>query len=173
MSNPMPITFRWEGDSFVPNGPRWQRECDKQFVIGQTYELVEQHQRSSNSHRHFFASVNEAWKNLPEAMTVQFPTSEHLRKYALIRAGYADSHTLVCSSKAEAIRIASFMRPLDEFGVVAVNGLVVTRYTAKSQSARAMGKEEFQKSKDAVLDVIASMISVPVETLKQNAQAAA
>jgi hypothetical protein len=32
--------------------------------------------RSSESHRHFFAVVNEAWRNLPEDLADDFPSPE-------------------------------------------------------------------------------------------------
>lgn len=140
--------------------PRFHNLANARFVIGEAYTLVEHQERSSASHAHFFAAVNEGWMNLPEDQAERFPSAEHLRKYALIRTGYSDSHTLVCSSKAEAQRVAAFMRPIDEFAVVTVQGATVTRFTAKSQSYRAMGREDFQKSKDAVLDYIASLIGV-------------
>ncbi|WP_216073446.1 hypothetical protein, partial [Acinetobacter baumannii] len=72
------------------------------------------------SHNHEFAWLHEAWHSLPERYAEQFPSSEHLRKYALIQAGYSNSHSLVCGSKAEALRLAAFIRPMDEFAVVTV-----------------------------------------------------
>ncbi|WEX10337.1 hypothetical protein [Chelativorans sp. AA-79] len=168
-----PLAFRWTGDSFVPHNAYVQKRADQAYVIGEVYLLVEQQERSSESHRHYFASIKEGWENLPENIAAEFPTPEHLRKRALIKAGYYDSHSIVCSSKAEALRLAAFIRPLDEYGVVRVDGAVVTRYTAKSQSMRAMGKREFQASKEKVLDVIASMIEVSRDELQRNAGRAA
>lgn len=161
------ITFRWLGDSMEPL-PRFRKECDTEFVIGETYILATQEQRSGNSHRHFFASVQSAWANLPESVGKQFPTSEHLRKRALIETGFHDSHSLPCSSRAEALRVAAFMEPLDEYGVIVVTAATVTRYTAKSQSMKAMGKADFQKSKEAVLDYISGLVGVTLTSLSQN-----
>lgn len=172
MSEPSPILFAWTGDSFVPASAFWAKKADAQYVIGQRYELIEHKERSSNSHRHFFASVHEAWQNLSEAYAEQFPTSEHLRKYALIKSGFHDSHSMTCTSKSEALRLAAFIRPTDEFAVVTVSGATVTRYVAKSQSMRAMGKEEFQRSKTAVLDLIASMIGTTTAELQKHSEAA-
>lgn len=166
-----PILMQWNGDGFTPASPYWAREADKLFVIGQKYALVEHQDRSMNSHRHYFAAVNEAWQNLCDDMAGQFPSADHLRKYALIKAGYFNSQTLVCSSKAEAIRIAAFIRPADEYAIVRAEGAVVTRFTAKSQSVKAMGREDFQRSKDAVLDALADMIGTTRGEL-QRAQAA-
>lgn len=144
--------------------------ANKQFVVGEVYTLSEADQgRSSASHRHYFASVYEAWLNLPEAETERFPTSEHLRKWALIKAGYRDERSIACSSRAEAVRVAAFVKPMDEHAVVAISEAVVRVYTAKSQAPRAMGRKVFQESKDAVLAILAGMIEVPTERLLFNA----
>lgn len=167
-----PIPFRWEGDSFAPM-PGFGKRCDEVFVVGQVYRLAEQEDRSAASHRHYFACINAAWENLPAGAAEQFPTPDHLRRFALIKAGYADSRTLVASSKAEAQRLAAFVRPLDTFAVVAASEATVTVWTAKSQSVRAMGKKDFQESKDAVLSIIAEMIGTTPAMLAANAGQAA
>ena len=56
--------------------------------------------------------------------------------------------------------MAAFVRPMDEHAVVLISEAVVSVYTAQSQSFRAMGKERFQASKDAVLEALADMIGV-------------
>jgi hypothetical protein len=107
--------------------------------------------------------------NLPDHLAQQFTSPEALRKFALVRAGYADSRTIVASSKAEAQRMAAFVRPLDTFAVVTVSDAAVTVWAARSQSARAMGKRDFQESKDKVLDVIAALIGTDPTTLAAHA----
>lgn len=166
-----PIRMQWNGDGFTPATSYWAHEADKLFVIGDTYYIVEHQGRSQRSHNHFFAAVAEAWQNLPEQLAAQYPSADHLRKHALIKAGYFNSQQLVCSSKAEAVRIAAFIRPSDEYAIVKAESCVVTRFTAKSQSVKAMGREDFQRSKDAVLDVLADMIGTTRGEL-QRAQAA-
>jgi len=64
-----PLFFFWEGDAFRPI-PRHAKECDKRFVIGQSYCLDEIHDRLPRSHRHFFAAVHEGWMNLPRRSLV-------------------------------------------------------------------------------------------------------
>lgn len=160
-----PIMFTWDGEAMAPASQFWSRRADKQFVIGERYELIEADKpRSSNSHRHYFAAVKEAWANLPELMAERFPTPDHLRKYALIKAGFHNSNSIVAASAAEALRLAAFIKPMDDFALVTTAGAVVTVYTAKSQSYR-MGKEEFQRSKEAVLGILADMIGVTPKTL--------
>ena len=86
---------------------RFRKLCNKQFVVGEVYCMVAQEERSAASHRQYFASLHDAWMNLPEATAEQFPSSEHLRKYALIQAGFRDERSIVCASKAEARRLAA------------------------------------------------------------------
>jgi len=163
MMRPMP--FQWTGEEMRPTRG-FAALADKQFVIGEVYVLGEADQeRSGASHRHYFASVHEAWLNLPEREAERFPTSEHLRKYALIKAGYCDVRDMVCASKAEAVRVGAFVKPMDPYALVVVSAAVVRVYTAKSQSHKAMTKRVFQESKDAVLGVLAGMIEVSREQL--------
>jgi hypothetical protein len=102
----------------------------------------------------------------------QFPTPEHLRKYALIRTGQYVETVYPAASKAEAERFARWFRADDEFALVHVDGCLVTVRRAKSQSKRAMGGKEFQASKTRVLDFIALLVGVTPDELRQNASAA-
>lgn len=160
----IPIIYTWDGERMEPLR-RFANVCDRQFTIGETYCLIQHEHRSQASHNQFFAIVHRAWENLPEHLAERFPTAEHLRKYALIKAGYRDERTIVAASKAEAQRLAAFVRPMDEYAVVTVSEAVVSVYTAQSQSMKSMGKQRFQASKDAVLAVLAEMIGVSPETL--------
>lgn len=94
---------------------------------------------------------------------------EGLRKFALIQTGHCDAMTTVCMFKTEALRLASLIRRLDEYAVVVVDGKIVTRYTAKSQSLQAMGKAAFQQSKDDVLGFVSSLIGVAPADLARAA----
>jgi hypothetical protein len=149
--------------------PSFQKQADAIYCIGETYPMAPVEVRSGASHNHYFAAVNEAWSNLPESLSGQYPTAEHLRKAALIRAGYRDERSIVCNSRAEALRVAAFIKPMDEYALVAVSEAVVRVYTAKSQSLRAMGREAFQQSKTDVLEVLADMIGVAPAELEQAA----
>lgn len=170
MSTIPPITFAWDGESMVPKHPRL---ADRHFVVGEVYQLEVREDRSSASHRHYFAAIKEAHDNLPDEIAERFPTPEHLRKYALIRTGYRDERSIACASKAEAQRVASFVRPMDEFAIVTAQGPLVTVWTAKSQSVRAMDKKTFAESKEKVLDFIASLIGTSAAELSTHASEAA
>jgi hypothetical protein len=168
MNTPPPIACRWDGEAFRPL-PRLARLADEHYAIGEVYHLVVEKERSPKSHRHYFAMIKEAWENLPED-ELRFPTSEHLRKWALIRAGFCDHKQIVCATKAEAVRWTPVLAAADTYAVVVPRGPVVTVYTAKSQSVKAMGAADFQASKDAVLGICAELITVDVAQLGAAAE---
>jgi len=173
MSDSNPILAIWDGEHLTPASPYWAKKADEQYVIGERYLVEVQHERSIASHRAYFAQLNEAFMSLPEHIAERFPSVEALRKFALIQTGHRDERSIVCSSRAEAARLAAFIRPMDDFAIVSVSEAVVVVMTAKSQSFRAMGKQAFNRSRDDVLNYVASLIGVPAETLQQNTGRAA
>ena len=147
--------------------PRFARRCDGIFVIGEKYTL--EAQRSEATHRHQFAWLRTAWENLPERYQSEpwALTPEHLRKHALIETGWCDTQTYYCATKAEAIRWAQNLRPLDDHTKVSVAGTTVVRKRAKSQARGAMLKADFQASKQAILDYIAGLLEVDPKDLEK------
>ena len=137
------LTYQWDGESMRPVG-RYASEADRHFVIGARYRLEEVSERSDISHRHEFAWLREAFNNLPEALADQFPTVEHLRKRALIQAGFYHERVTDCGSNAAALRVAVMARDLDEFAYAVVRGPLCVVRTAESQSRRMMDKARFQ-----------------------------
>jgi hypothetical protein len=125
------------------------------------------------SHNHQFAWVHDAWMNLPESLALEYPTSEHLRKRALVEAGYYDEQAIEVGSLAAAVRVARAIQAREEFSLVFARKTFVIIRTPKSQSRRAMGAKVFQESKTAILDVIAQMIGVAPEQLLNEAGKAA
>ncbi len=167
-----PMFFQWTGDVMQPLG-RFTRLAGEAFTKGEQYRMEAVEARSWISHAHQFAWLHDAWLNLPEqyAIAPWAQSSEHLRKYALIRTGFCNTQTWVCGTKAEASRWAANMRPEDEYSIVVAQGSTVVRYTAKSQSARAMGAKDFQGSKTAILDFIAGLLGVEAAELAATASA--
>lgn len=156
-----PVTLRYEGDGeFRATSGYWASQCDKAFTVGEMYRITEHYERSNVSHNHFFATIADAHGSLPDHMLAEYPSTEHLRKKALIHKGYADERSIVCASKAEALRMAAFVRPMDEYAVVVPSEAVVRVYTAQSQSRKAMGGKAFQESKQAVLDFIDDLLGI-------------
>jgi hypothetical protein len=163
-----PIAYQWDGEALVPRVPQL---ADKHLVVGETYMMVPHEDRSSATHKHEFAWLRDAWLNLPEDVAVNYPTEEHLRKRALIEAGFYDETIVDAGTKAAALRVASWAKAQDDFALVFVRDQFVIKRTAKSQSRRAMKKAEFQKSKTAIMEIISAMIGVTPAEL-QSARAA-
>ncbi|MBO6755432.1 MAG: hypothetical protein JJ902_03840 [Roseibium sp.] len=166
-----PILYRWDGDAMVPL-PHFRARCDDEFVVEELYPLVPDQGRSQRSHNHYFACIKTAWLNLPEMEAANYPSPEHLRKFALIQNRYADERSIVCSSKAEAQRMAAFIKPMDEYAVVLCRECVVKVFTAQTQSKKAMGATLFQESKTAVLDWLEDFLGLERDGLRQNSEAA-
>ena len=168
---PRLLRFIWKDGVLVPDGLRIASYCDEAFGEGEVVTMERHEERSTASHNHYFACVQEAWNNLPET-DERFPTPEALRKWALIRSGYCTENSIVCDTNEQAQLVAGFMGN-SEGTIIVVRGTVVKKYTAKSQSVKAMNKDEFQRSKVDVLDTIAELIAVKRKRLEDNAGKAA
>lgn len=86
-----PVAFVWDGAAMIPLD-RFRPLCRKQFRPGIEYALVPWKGRSDKSHAHYFACIKTGWDNLPEQYAGKFPSPEYLRKWCLVKEGYAD-HT--------------------------------------------------------------------------------
>lgn len=146
----------WDGHAFTPRTPFQKRLAAERFGEGEEVLLSVENERSMRSHRHYFAAIREMWLSLPEVFALEpwAQSPEHLRKRALIRTGFCDTSEVICSSVAEARRVAAFMDPIDPYSLVLAQGPRVVRYVARSQSVKAMGAATFAESKDAVLNWI-------------------
>jgi hypothetical protein len=162
-----PVHVVWTGASFVPQGPD-MRHCQHFFGAGEILIIDPEQERDMNSHRHYFAQLHEAWRNLPERLEKKYPTEDIFRKKLLIEAGFFHLDEIVCDTERDAAVVAAFMAPLDPSTIIRVRGPVIMKYTAMSQSVAAMGRSEFQKSKWAVLDLAASLIEVTPKQLEKH-----
>ena len=156
------IEFIWTGDSFE-RLPRFERQCDKEFVVGQRYHLEAREPRSHATHAHFFACISDAWQNLPPNLADEFTSPEHLRCWGLIKAGFADKTIIKCASNDDAISAAKEFKKGEKIKIVEVSGRIVTVWTPHSQSKKSMGAKTFQDSKQKCLDAIAELIGVPAD----------
>lgn len=125
--------------------------------------------RSKASHDHFFAIINEAWKNLPEDMADDFPSPEHLRKWALIKAGFCSETRIACANNNEAMTLATKAKAMDKYSIVAIDGKAVTIWTADSQRRDAMGRQAFQEAKERALHIISNLLGTDITILKEAA----
>jgi hypothetical protein len=146
-----------------------QAALDKLFQLklkrGDTMLLELDEERSLASHGHYFAILGKAWQSLPEDMATDFPSAEHLRKWALIKSGFCTEVQTVCESREEARRLAHYAKQVDEFCLTRIDGPVVTTYHALTQSMEKMNKADFQASKDAVFDVVSKILGCSVTEL--------
>jgi hypothetical protein len=133
---------------------------------GICYEIVEQ--RSDETHNHYFACIKTAWENLPTKYRWDYPTPEHLRKRALIESGYCSCTEICFTWIGDIPLLQGVAEILDEFAALIVKDSVVYIYRAKSQSYKAMKRDEFQKSKEDVLSFCAGLIGVTPEELSAN-----
>jgi hypothetical protein len=163
MSDVFPM--RYEGDGVF----RCLHPKRVKLDVGQVHGWQMAEHRSAKSHDHFFAVVNEAWKSLPEAMADDFPSPEHLRKWALIKAGFCSETRIVCANNSEAMTLATKAKQMDKFALVAIDGKAVTIWTADSQRKDAMGRKLFQEAKERALDVISQLIGTDAASLKEAA----
>ena len=145
------------------------------YEIGEHVIVSIERGRSMASHRHQFAWMNDAWLTLPEEHRSQpwAETAETMRKHALIATGFHQTYTLDCGGSATAQRVKMALVSAEAkshgYAIGQVRGPVVTIWTPKSQSIRAMGSEEFNRSKQAVLDWVADKLGVKPEEML-NAQ---
>ncbi len=167
MSAP-PIPCVYAGGVFTPL-KRFHNIASASYGEGEIIPLVPHQERSRKSHDHYFVCVGQAFDTLPEDLAERFATEDHLRRYALIKTGFRNEAQIVCTSQAEAVRAAVVAKGLDPYCIAVPRDGVLTIYTANSQSLKAMGKERFQASKDAVLAFLAGLIGVSPETLTKQA----
>ena len=168
MTTISPLPCVWNGTGFDVM-PRFARQADEQFVIGQQYRLANVEDRSDATHKHEFAWIRSAWATLPESIADDYPTAEHLRKAALIATGFFDETRIDVGTLAGALRVAAYAKAEDGFALVVTRGPLVVIRKAKSQSRRAMPGGEFQASKTAILDWISDLLGVEPTTLERQA----
>ena len=163
-----PAVFTWSGTAMVPQA-RFLPLCAKQYAVGETYPLMPVEDRSMASHNQYFAAISDGWHNLPETVAVRWPSEEHLRKWCLVQCGFFEEKEFEFETAEKAKTFATFYRKVDDYArIFAHDKKVIIRF-AKSQSMAAMGKEQFQKSKQAVLDLIESIVDVEKGTLEREA----
>lgn len=172
-----PVAFIWNSREMVPLD-RFRALANRQFRAGQEYALVPHQGRSEKAHGLYFKCVEVAWQNLPEqwqrrpdSNRERFPTSNALRKWALVQEGFADEHVTVCDTNEVAMQVAALARTLDEFSIIRVSDNIVTVWVAQSQDHHAMGHEAFQASMAKVLSRLSDMLGIATDDLVENAKA--
>lgn len=157
-----PMWWRYNGACLVPARPEL---AERWFRTDQFYFMEPHNERSWRKHKAYFASLAEAWASLKSD---EYPSVECLRKHALIRTGWYEERMLTCESAEAAERVAAFIRPMDQYAIVSVSQWVVRVWTARSQSYKAMGRADFDRSMDDVLNFVAGLIEVTREQLDEQ-----
>lgn len=164
-----PIVFVWTAEGVMVPLPRFRKLCDEQFAVHEEYALVEHHGRNMRQHRAYFASLNDCFDNLAEEFDGIYPSAEHLREWALCQTEFCTVTHEAYETRADAIRAAQALRKLAPYAVLSVVGSTLVTKHAMSQSVRAMGKETFEASCKAVLDVVAGMARMtPTEARREG-----
>lgn len=173
-----PLPFRWDmaRGVMIPE-QRFSALARRQFTDGVVYVLEGFTPASHKERGHYFASIKQAWDNLDDEATARYPTPEHLRKWALVKAGWRQENQTVCDNKEDALRLAAFLRKLDDYAVVVVRENVVSIYIARSQKIGRpedglMTEEEWRRSRDDVLAILSGKIGVTSKTLEKEGRRA-
>lgn len=161
--------YCWDGRVLVPTRPE---AAERAFDVGGRYLLATHYERSAGRHRAYFAAINEAWHSLPHDAQDELPSPEHLRKYALIKTGWRNERSIILGSHQEAINVGAFVASMDEYAIVLPQDYRLVVWTARSQSYRAMSKDEFNQSMDDVLDYVAGLIGVSRVELEHEGEVA-
>ena len=175
-----PVVFEWrENDEHPGTGimipvRMYYKICERQFVFGQQYPMLVVEPRDMKSHNHYFAALNEAWKNLAEEVRVTIPTAEHLRHWALIETGFCSITVTDCATPAHAENSARNSRKHLPFARIKRRGNVVEIRSAESQQIApppfGMTNERFKESKKAVLDLVSTLARTDAKTLYRETE---
>jgi hypothetical protein len=168
-----PLIFAWDGEA-MRILPRFAKDADRRFTVGERYALEEIQECNMTKHNRQFAFITDAWENLPERYASEpwAQSTEHLRKFALIKTGYCNTEIFVCGSKAEAMRWAAQLRADNEYAIISVQGATIYRFTAMSQSTRGMGARLFYESRAKVMAFVAELIGTNAQTLSKQGEPA-
>lgn len=171
---------RVDNDVMVPD----ERDLERfraQFEPGKIYWLIEQHERSNESHGLYFAALKLGFENLPDDKRGMCPTVDDWRSFALIATDFYNTIVQVFDSPADAIAgsimAAMLARRTEDFVITEVEGSILTVYVAKSQKTlrtdpiNGMDKKDFEASKQAVLEYTCTFIGMDVDTLMAEAKA--
>jgi len=175
MKDLRPAVFTWTGEAMVPT-PESLPLCMRQFDKGALYQMRAMRERSVKSHNEFMALVKEAFDNLPEHLASRFPTVSRLRYWCLAKCGYCAEKTRIFQTRHDAKVFEDYVIESSTTSYCQVEGNVAMIWTPTSQRYKydpEMDYEEFEKSKEAVLELLADMIGVHPRELKRNAGKAA
>ena len=133
--------------------------------------------RSRESHNHYFARLQRAFDQLPEAFVRahKIIDKHDMRAWALTEAGHVKRDVHLKASRKEADAFAEGLTATKRMReqwpprtVISVKGAVVIIQTPKSQKEDFMNGKQFNKSKQDVLEVLANVIGISVDDLARQ-----
>ena len=149
-----PLALRYMGDGeFRALHPRL---ADKALVIGEVHRWEIVSDRSADSHRHYFAVLNEAWQNLPEALAMDFPSPEHLRKWGLIQSGYCNMTKMEFRTNDDSVKAADVMQAMDNYNIFLPTGSV------------KIGDLDYALESNSMFDLVKRMEEIPLHNEQGN-----
>lgn len=164
-----PVMFEWTAEGVMAPLPRFKRLCDRQYAVHEQYALAPVDNISDSSRRGFFGAIRETWRNLPEDDN-RFPSEEHLRKRALVGAGWAAHSQYVLDTPTDAKKLAVILRRHDEYAVIRVSGNTLDVWVAKSIGGGQITPEEWKQVKPRALDWAAAQIHVRRTELEKHSK---
>lgn len=145
---------------------------DEHLTAGDLVCLTEDNSRSMKQHRWLFALVRKAFDTLPMDQVLRFPSEEHLRKYALIKAGWCDINTQSFSTPemaklaAKAFKIgANITTDGRNFTMTVVRDDTVMYVTPRSISLRACKGAEWESACQGVVNYLCELLHCDVTQL--------
>lgn len=144
---------------------------------GDIVAMTEDAGRSMKQHRWLFACIRKAYDTLPERQISRFPSEEHLRKYALIKAGWCDVHQQAFSSPvnaelaAKAFKVgANLTTEGKNFTLAIANGNIVTYAVPRSISFKACKGQAWETVCQGVVDYLCELVGCDVTQLLDGIQ---
>lgn len=153
--NARPLPSQFAGEWWVPASYAEKLE-----------DALREDMREKSSLRGYMAEINKLWKNIPEKFEKApwAKSSDAFRKFGLIKTGFCDVSIDCFANQEDAIRAAArigyMARMAHGFAITRAKGDTVECITPHSQSLKAMGKEQFNKSKADVLDYCRGIVGV-------------
>ena len=95
--------------------------------------------------RRFFAQLRDVHANLPGHLRQRWPSTETLRKHALIAAGHCDVMTVAAGSKAAVEPLMKAFQAMDGYSIVEPTGTILTIYRARSMSRKHLLRPQFHE----------------------------
>ena len=95
--------------------------------------------------RRFFAQLRDIHGSLPDHLRQRWPSSETLRKHALIAAGHCDVMTVVAGSKAAVPGLVAAFMAIDRFCIVVPSGTVLMVSRARSMNRTNLLRPQFHE----------------------------